>query len=214
MPIISVTQRKGGCGKSNLVVHLWGALKAKNPETKVLVVDSDPQGSVTEFFEERKNIGLPCPALSHQVRNLKHQEKHFDYIIVDVAGRDSKEAVSVLRESDLTIVPVKPSSFDLNALGYWLGRIEAEKEENTALKTLVVINSAHTNPMSHELKDTKRALLSVESIATVSKTVIHERIAYRTSIANNKTIHEWNDSKAKGEVSCLLKEIIELSGEK
>lgn len=213
MAIISITNRKGGCGKSNLTVHLWGALLKEKPTANVLVVDSDPQGSTSEFFEERKRLGLPSPMLSHQIKHIRHQAKNFDYVIIDLAGRDSKEAVSVLRDSHLTIVPVKPSSFDLSALGYWLGRIEAEKEENKNLKTLVVVNSAHTNPMSHELKETKLALRSIDGIAIISKTIIHERTAYRTSIANNKTIHEWNDPKAKGEISCLLKEIIKLSNE-
>lgn len=43
--VIAVTNQKGGCGKTNVVVNLAAALTMEGK--KVLVVDADPQGSCT-----------------------------------------------------------------------------------------------------------------------------------------------------------------------
>ena len=51
--VISVCNQKGGCGKSNVSVNLAAALVKEGQ--KVLVVDSDPQGSCTI------SLGFPMP---------------------------------------------------------------------------------------------------------------------------------------------------------
>ena len=208
--IITFTTRKGGAGKSTLAVHVLGAIMRELPLAKILAIDTDPQGDFSEFISDRKSNGYSVPVLSHQTTNIKRQSNGYDFVLIDLAGRDSKEAVSILRESDLAIVPVRPSSFDLNSLGYWLGRIEAEKTENLKLQTLVIINAASSNALNKELKETKAALVSINDIAHISNVVIRDRTAYRASIAYSKSVHEWTDSKAKAEISILLKNIIEL----
>lgn len=206
--ILTFTTRKGGGGKSTLAVHLLGALLNEKPSAKVLVIDTDPQGDLSNFILDRKSVGLPVPALSNQSTNIKRQSEMYDYVLIDLAGKDSKEAINVLRATDIAIIPVRPSQFDLNSLGYWLGRIEQEKEENPNLKSLLVINAA--NSSSNELKETKEALKSVEDYVTFARVVVKDRTAYRRSISKQLTAHEWNNHQAKAEISVLLKNIIEL----
>nr|AEY78117.1 hypothetical protein [Aliivibrio fischeri] len=39
-------------------------------------------------------------------------------------------------------------------------------------------------------------------------TTISDRKAYRDSFSSAKGVHEWKDSKAKSELSCLLQEVV------
>ncbi len=48
MTTISFINQKGGCGKSSACVHLAGAFAARGQS--VLLIDADPQGSVTQAF--------------------------------------------------------------------------------------------------------------------------------------------------------------------
>ena len=49
MHIIAVASQKGGVGKTPISVNLAFAL-ARRPHTKVLLVDTDPQASLTEYL--------------------------------------------------------------------------------------------------------------------------------------------------------------------
>ena len=48
MIVISLINQKGGCGKSSTCFHLSGALAASG--ARVLLVDADPQGSLSQGF--------------------------------------------------------------------------------------------------------------------------------------------------------------------
>src|SRR5215468_2367565 len=53
MNVIVFASRKGGSGKSTLAAHL--AAQAHKPPCKVLMLDADPQGSLTLWHKLRNN---------------------------------------------------------------------------------------------------------------------------------------------------------------
>ncbi|MEE2030395.1 hypothetical protein DIKCMJMK_04305 [Shewanella oneidensis] len=80
------------------------------------------------------------------------------------------------------------------------------KDYNEKLKANVFINMSPTNSQSEKLE--ARKLLKEYPEFTLLKSVIYERTAYRKSYAAAVGVHEWNDYKAKAEMSYLLMELM------
>ena len=57
MRIISFINKKGGVGKTTIVANLAYALKERY-DARVLVVDNDEQGDVSQFFEGKGKYSL------------------------------------------------------------------------------------------------------------------------------------------------------------
>jgi chromosome partitioning protein len=116
MAVIALLNQKGGVGKTTLAVHLAAALAQRG---KVLLVDADPQGSALDWSAQRESaganarfpvVGLPKETLH---RELAPISLDYDWVVVDGPPRVSKIARSAVVASDLIIVPVQPSPFDI-----------------------------------------------------------------------------------------------------
>src|SRR5436305_3889788 len=70
MNVIVVASRKGGSGKSTLTAHL--AAHASKPSRPTLLIDADPQGSLTLWHELR---GTGEPALKSGLRGIAETVK-------------------------------------------------------------------------------------------------------------------------------------------
>ena len=61
--VITISQQKGGTGKTTLAVHLaMGFVKYHN--FKVAVIDTDPQGSLGKWFMIRSEKKIPSDNLT------------------------------------------------------------------------------------------------------------------------------------------------------
>ena len=91
--VITISQQKGGTGKTTLAVHLaMGFVKYHN--YKVAVVDTDPQGSLGKWFMIRSEKKIPNDNLTFKTASLwgaqyesKTLKKDHDVVIIDTAGR-------------------------------------------------------------------------------------------------------------------------------
>ena len=70
LPIISILNPKGGSGKTTITTNLARSLHERGH--KVLIVDSDPQGSARDWHAANKENPLPLVALdrANNVKNL------------------------------------------------------------------------------------------------------------------------------------------------
>ena len=80
--IISLLNQKGGVGKTTLSTNI--AMSLKEYRKKVLLVDSDPQGSLRDWNEANEGklisvVGLDRETLAQDVEAVKNG---YDYIIV------------------------------------------------------------------------------------------------------------------------------------
>jgi chromosome partitioning protein len=113
MPTISLLNQKGGVGKTTLSVHLATALAEHH---RVLLVDADPQGSALDWSAQRTEtarfpvIGLPKETLH---RELEPISRDYEWVVIDGPPRVNKIARSAIVASDLIIIPVQPSPFDI-----------------------------------------------------------------------------------------------------
>lgn len=91
MKTISIINLKGGCAKSTTAVNM-AALLAKRYEKRILLIDNDPQGNASQFFE-RYNEHSSCGS----AEILKNREP---FIYEGAEGIDLIDANMTLLEAD------------------------------------------------------------------------------------------------------------------
>jgi chromosome partitioning protein len=113
MLVVALLNQKGGVGKTTLSVHLATAFAETG---RVLLIDADPQHSTLDWAAQRETagpfsvIGLPKPILHSQMAALG---VGYDWVIIDGPPRANELARSAIAASDLVIVPVQPSPYDV-----------------------------------------------------------------------------------------------------
>jgi chromosome partitioning protein len=112
--IISIVGQKGGTGKSTLACNIASIL---SKEGKTLLIDTDNQCTTTQWFNVRyKKVKGNKVKILQSTEKLNTVKKLYDFIIVDVAGKDSKELRKIINSSDVLLIPVRPSLVDINTL--------------------------------------------------------------------------------------------------
>lgn len=211
--VILLGHQKGGVGKSNTAANLAVAISKErfNGETDdILLIDADPQATLYRWAQRREELdkmnAFPCIRLDGNVtKQIKRESEKYSYVIVDAAGRDSREMRSAMLAADLMLMPTKASLSDLELLEHMADTIEAARDYNSDLKVGVFINMSPTNSQS-EKKVAKELLREFPEFVLLN-TVVSERKAHRDAWSEAVGVHEWKDSKAKAEISCLLKDV-------
>lgn len=202
--IITVAQQKGGAGKSTIAAHLAIAFKQRN--NKVALIDIDPQGSLTMWFQLREQLfgknyaGIGFASCSGiRVHNEISQLKLLhDYVIIDCPPHTDTEAKTAIRAADFVLVPMQPSPTDLWATGKTLDFAKCENK-----KTKILLNRFSPNA-----KLAKSLNMPEEHIL---KSHLGNRVGFASSMAIGKTILETEPSSvASGEIKELVSEIIKL----
>ena len=111
--IILLGSQKGGCGKSTIAINI--ACYLANQGKDIVLVDADPQQSSANWVKDRDETDLPkvhCVQRYGDIKNtLKDLSQRYEYVVVDVAGHDSKELRTAMLVADLLIIPFRPSQF-------------------------------------------------------------------------------------------------------
>jgi cellulose biosynthesis protein BcsQ len=111
MNILALTSQKGGSGKTTLAGHLAVAAEIRGAGP-VAVIDTDPQGSLTDWWNERQ---APTPSfLSASIATLAHDLDHardlgFKLVIIDTPPAITDMIEHVIALSDLVAIPTRPS---------------------------------------------------------------------------------------------------------
>ena len=118
MKVLSVLSKKGGCGKTTLAIHM--SVLAQGPRRRVLLVDTDPQKSLTRWFEARapETPELVSTTPDNLPDVLKAaQADGVDMVVVDSRPSVERDTVLIARLSDFVLIPTRPSILDLQAIG-------------------------------------------------------------------------------------------------
>ena len=125
---IAVLNQKGGSGKTTIATNLAHVLKLA--DSKVLLVDSDPQGSARDWNEANNGQVLPVVGLDRETlpTDLKAISAGYDFVVIDGAPQIAKLSAAAVKAADLILIPVQPSPYDIWAASDLVELIQARQE--------------------------------------------------------------------------------------
>jgi chromosome partitioning protein len=209
---IAVTNLKGGVGKTTITTNL--AVEFVHNGQKVCIVDTDlGQKSAMEWSGSRSEHAPHIPvfgAISKQLnKEIAKLNEEFDVVMIDGTPQLSELAERTVLASDLLIIPISPSIYDLRAFESFYEKVEQinsvrEDQDLRRVSVFVIINriSEKTN-LGKEIIEA----LSDYTEVKVFQTKLANRIAYAESATQGSGVYEWKDAKAKAEFNQLAQEV-------
>jgi len=116
MNVIVFASRKGGSGKSTLAAHIAAHVnKATKP---CLLIDADPQGSLTLWHKLRGTNEPPIKAAVNSVSGIvaAARREGFEWVFIDTPPNLSAVVDDAIRNATMVIIPARPGVFDVNAV--------------------------------------------------------------------------------------------------
>ena len=204
--VITIAQQKGGTGKTTLAVHLALAF-IKYHNLKIAIIDTDPQGSLGQWYMIRSEKKITNDNLTFKTASLwgaqyesKALKKDHDIVIIDTPPKIESDARPSIESADLVLIPVAASQVDFWATG---AIVEIAKKANK--KILIQINRA--NQRSKLISKTNDFIKSLNLSAT--KTIIGNRQIFASSMGEGKTaVEKQKKSNAIEEIKQLSEQIL------
>lgn len=195
MKVIVTASQKGGSGKTTLVRNLAVAAEARF--APVVMLDTDPQGSLTSWYNRRT---AETPQLAHlggqAIGNVLGQlrEAGAGLAVVDTPPSVHPFVRELIDAADLVLVPVRPSPDDLGAIGPTLELIAVDRPF-----AFVITQAKARTRLAAE------ALRVLAEHGRVAPAVIHDRADYPVAAVTGLAVTEAAPSgKAASEIVELL----------
>ena len=133
MDVVVVASQKGGAGKTTLTGHLAVAATQGRQDHPVVIIDTDPQGSLSSWWNRRRadtpaiSVLPNLQALPERVEELRRSG--IALVIIDTPPAITNAIRGAMRVADLVVMPVRPSPHDLDAIGATIDLARQEKVE-------------------------------------------------------------------------------------
>lgn len=196
MRVVAVASQKGGSGKTTLAGHI--AVQAERVGSgSVALIDTDPQGSLADWWNERAAstpvfVHTSTQRLQQDIQQL--EELGIDLLIIDTPPAITATITDVIRVSDVVLVPTRPSPHDLRSVGRTVELVEALG------KPLVFIVNAATP----RARITTEAAIALSQHGTLAPSIIHQRVDFAASMIDGRTVMELSDtSRSSQEITKL-----------
>jgi chromosome partitioning protein len=196
MRTLVIASQKGGVGKTTIAGHL-GVMAEAEGAGPVALIDTDPQGSLAAWWNERQ---AETPLFARvEIHNLR---LHLDQLAeagVQLAIIDTPPAVTetirmVLATADLVVIPTRPSPHDLRAVGSTVDLVEAAGK-----RMVFVVNGA-----AARARITGEAAIALSQHGTVAPVTLYQRTDYAASMIDGRTVRELDPkSRSATEVAEL-----------
>jgi chromosome partitioning protein len=180
MKVISLASAKGGASKSTMTLHL--AVAATEAGLKTAIIDTDPQGTLGKWWNERKaeTPAMASGAISVLANTLRSLDKDlYDIVFIDTPPQTTASIGAVIALSDLILIPVRPSLADLWSVG-----------------STIDIARKHSKPFAFILAQaTRGATITTQTMAALSEHgpvtgVMHHRVGYAAILGSGEALSE------------------------
>lgn len=209
--ILLIGSNKGGSGKTTVSCNLAVALAKQGKE--VCLVDADRQSSAANWCTERElSKKEPSIAIVQKYDNISKTitalAEKFEHVIVDVAGRNSREMITAAAVADVLLCPSQCSQLDLDTLGELQQQVEQVKDLNPALKVFIYQTMASTNSKvtDKERTDFEEYVSEFPEFKAL-KAIGRYRKVYRDVFSDGLSVLESSNDSAVAEIMDLFEEI-------
>ncbi|NBC31329.1 MAG: AAA family ATPase [Alphaproteobacteria bacterium] len=196
MQVLAFASQKGGSGKTTLAGHI--AVEAERCGAgPVAVVDTDPQGSLAEWWNEREaETPLFARTTVQQLDADMDRMKSLgiNLLVIDTPPAITSTILKVVGHADLVVIPARPSPHDLRAAGATVELVESLE------KPLVFVMNAATP----RARITSEAVFALSQHGTLAPAIIHHRTDFAAAMIDGRTVMELSGSdRSSGEISAL-----------
>jgi chromosome partitioning protein len=208
--IISLVSQKGGVGKSTLAVSIAWELFSRG--AKVLIVDTDPQGTSRRAGEIAAGRGLEGPTTVvlgkglEQPNQLPRLVPVFDHVVIDTPGHLSELTKPLLQLSEVMLIPIGQSGADV-----W-GNEDIITIAQTARQTLnpnlrAGLVFVRTYPKTILCKKARATLQRAQLPLFAAETT--DRVAWQEALMAGQGVAQYSSrDKAAAETRALVDELL------
>ena len=221
MPIIAVSNPKGGAGKSTTTLLLSTYLAEQGAH--VCVLDADPNQPILDWKTNGQSKttlevigGVKESTLMEVLDNLKHQ-----FIFIDLEGTASVLVSRSIAMADFVIVPLQASAVDVRQAAKAIRAVRDEERvaqrSNSTRRIPYKVVMTRTPAPGAPVSSVQRQLEKEIAAAGISRfnTSLAERLAYKAVFVERLSLSELKDMKvgnleaAQENVHNLAAELIE-----
>jgi len=199
MITLALVSQKGGAGKSTLASNI--AALAASGGLRTAIIDLDAQASISAWHAAREADDITLvpshpPLVSKQVEDLDKQG--YQFAIIDTPPHNSTAAANAITAADYTLIPVRPSSFDLVAAQATFDLLEQNGGQGGVLINAVPAGTKVETPATSFVKSAGLTVLAR----------IGQRVAFQHAINQGQGVTEYEpNGKAAEEVINLWNKI-------
>ena len=195
MITLAFVSQKGGAGKSTIAANV--AAYAASNGIKTVIIDLDQQASISAWHGARQDdlihlIPSHPPLLERYVSQC--DQEGYQLCVIDTPPHNSTAAANAINAATLTVVPVRPSAFDLAGAQATFDLIKQNKAKGGAVLMAV--------PSGSSVEQAATEFITGSGLKVIGRT--GQRIAFQHAITAGKGVTEFSRS------SVAAKEIIEL----
>jgi chromosome partitioning protein len=197
MRTIALVTQKGGCGKSTLALSL--AVAAHGPRCKTLILDTDPQHTLFDWWHDREASTPDCVELqdSQQISQAitAANSQGFDLVFIDTPGRDDPINARVISVADFCLIPCRPAMADMRAQRPTVDVVKRLEKAGG----FVLMQTPARGP---RFREAQRGL-GVYGLPVAPTSIVH-RQSYNDAYAIGMGVTEFEpDGKASQEIAAL-----------